>query len=138
QLKEVSTVQEVLDTCRKLDETSAQRISQSNREFPRLQSVLQAPIYPEPTTVISAACSTSPSAFVEEIVRRVLEQLQSAPIESTNVAAVRPQRLPDTRQCYYCHRISHVERSQRDIVHVSPLKPFYPRRPEDVASGGGY
>ena len=30
------------------------------------------------------------------------------------------------------------EESLRDIVHVSRLKPFHSRRPEDVASGGGY
>src|SRR5690606_26010461 len=138
QLKEVSTVQEVLETCQKLDETFSHRISHVSREFPRLQTVLQTPVYPEPVSTVSAPVASAPSVLVDEIVQRVLEQMQNASPSLGNVAAVRPQRVSDTRQCYYCHRLGHVERfcrkraaDRRRQSYASSVFNTYPARQQE-------
>src|SRR5690606_31445886 len=135
---EVSTVQEVLETCQKLDETFSHRISHLSREFPRLQTVLQTPVYPEPVSRVSAHVASAPSVLVDEIVQRVLEQMQNASPSLGHIAAVRPQHLSDTRQCDYCHCLGHVERfcrkraaDRRRQSYPSSASNTYPARQQD-------
>jgi hypothetical protein len=132
--KGVTTVDDVLTSCRDLDNSLSQRIEKPSQEFTRLSSVLSFPIYPNQldatssvNTIVAAlpepcAATRLPSSLeetLERVVKRVVQQellacapgAVCAPIQRQHPSALQPSVGPSLdRQCYYCQRYGHVQR----------------------------
>jgi len=137
-----TTVAEILEYCRKLDQTLSRRVLTNTLLFPRLSNTLTNPVYPtsgsisahletrhSPPTTTSAVSVPEEdrlTAIVEKVVAKAIDKLVATPSSNSVVAASTAQR--DQRQCYYCGRLGHVQRFCRTRQRDRQNGHFYANR----------
>lgn len=116
--KELTTVEGILDSCRRFDNAWSERISTiPSNEFPRLSHVLPTPIYSScnPSSAVFERASHNESPItpdLEKAIEAVVRKVINGPLSSCAVSPAReaPAFQPDLRQCHYCHKLGHVQR----------------------------
>jgi hypothetical protein len=137
-LKEVTSIAQIIDCCRKLDATWSKRLPKMS-PFARLPTNIAFPVYPDESIQTPTIAAVTPDYFsapkgqlencnLEEVIFRVVKKVVKEELLSANVATVaaatqfssqeqRPSNTfgsPELRRrvprCYFCNQLGHIQR----------------------------